>query len=49
MEVGGVAGFIGFHTTLDMPVEKLEDEEKTVYTEFSPLGVCGGKYMYTAC
>lgn len=25
-----------------MPVEKHEDEEKTIYTEYSPLGVCGG-------
>ncbi|KAF3002629.1 hypothetical protein E8E13_009021 [Curvularia kusanoi] len=41
MEVGGVAGFIGYHTTLDLPSESFEDDEKTVYTEYSPLGVCG--------
>ncbi|EUC40746.1 hypothetical protein COCMIDRAFT_107990 [Bipolaris oryzae ATCC 44560] len=40
-EVGSVAGFIGHHLTLDLPTEKLEDDEKTVYTEYSPLGVCG--------
>jgi len=40
MEVGGVAGFIGYHTTLDLPTESFSDDEKTVYTEYSPLGVC---------
>ncbi|KAL6706440.1 hypothetical protein ACN47E_005546 [Coniothyrium glycines] len=40
IEVGAVAGFIGHHLTLDIPSEKLEDDEKTVYTEYSPLGVC---------
>ncbi|KAH7559079.1 aldehyde dehydrogenase domain-containing protein [Bipolaris maydis] len=40
-EVGSVAGFIGHHLTLNLPTEKLEDNEKTVYTEYSPLGVCG--------
>jgi hypothetical protein len=28
-----------------MPNEHFEDEEKNVYTEYSPLGVCGGEYM----
>ncbi|KAI4925737.1 uncharacterized protein J4E92_006473 [Alternaria infectoria] len=41
IEVGAVAGFIGHHLTLDVPSEKVEDEEKTIYTEYSPLGVCG--------
>jgi len=41
IEVGAVAGFIGHHLTLEVPSEKLEDDEKTVYTEYSPLGVCG--------
>ncbi|KAF9691952.1 hypothetical protein EKO04_010004 [Ascochyta lentis] len=41
IEIGGVGGFIGYHTTLDVPSEKFEDDEKTIYTEFSPLGVCG--------
>jgi hypothetical protein len=44
-ETGSIGAFIGFHTTLDMPNEHFEDEEKNVYTEYSPLGVCGGEYM----
>lgn len=24
-----------------MPSDKFEDEEKTVYTEYTPIGVCG--------
>jgi hypothetical protein len=31
------------HLTLDLPSETVEDEEKTIYTEYTPLGVCGGK------
>jgi acyl-CoA reductase-like NAD-dependent aldehyde dehydrogenase len=46
IEVGGVYGFMMHHLTLEIPSEKLEDDEKTVYTEYSPLGVCGGKQMY---
>ncbi|KAH7138598.1 aldehyde dehydrogenase domain-containing protein [Dendryphion nanum] len=42
IEVGGVAGFVGYHNTLDIPEEKFEDDEKTIYTEYTPLGVCGG-------
>jgi hypothetical protein len=42
IEVGGVVGFIGHHLTLDVPTETIEDDEKTVYTEYTPLGVCGG-------
>ena len=42
-EVGSIGAFIGFHLTLDMPNEHFEDEEKNVYTEYSPLGVCGGE------
>ncbi|KNG46698.1 aldehyde dehydrogenase [Stemphylium lycopersici] len=41
IEVGGGAGFILHHLSLDVPVEKIEDEEKEVFTEYSPLGVCG--------
>ncbi|KAF1835728.1 aldehyde dehydrogenase [Decorospora gaudefroyi] len=40
IEVGGVAAFIGYHCALSIPSEQFEDEEKTVYTEYSPLGVC---------
>lgn len=42
IEIGGVPGFIGYHNTLDIPEEKFDDDEKTVYTEYTPLGVCGG-------
>ena len=28
--------------SLDIPEESFEDDEKTVYTEYTPLGVCGG-------
>ncbi|KAI8933769.1 hypothetical protein NX059_009481 [Plenodomus lindquistii] len=41
VEVGAVAGFIGFHLSLEIPSEKFEDDEKTLYTEYTPLGVCG--------
>ncbi|KAF2846888.1 aldehyde dehydrogenase-like protein [Plenodomus tracheiphilus IPT5] len=41
MEVGGVSGFIEHHLTLEVPSESFEDDEKTVYTEYTPLGVCG--------
>lgn len=43
MEVGGAAGFMGHHLTLDVPNDVLEDDEKTVYTEYAPLGVCAGQ------
>jgi len=41
MEVKAAADFLLFHTTLDLPSEKVEDHEKTMYTEYMPLGVCG--------
>ncbi|ORY15767.1 aldehyde dehydrogenase domain-containing protein [Clohesyomyces aquaticus] len=41
-EIGGVSGFIQYHCSLEIPEEKFEDDEKTVYTEYTPLGVCGG-------
>jgi acyl-CoA reductase-like NAD-dependent aldehyde dehydrogenase len=41
IEVSMVKGFIEYHCTLDIPTEKFEDEEKTIYTEYMPLGVCG--------
>jgi acyl-CoA reductase-like NAD-dependent aldehyde dehydrogenase len=43
IEVGGVPAFIGHHLTLDVPSDRVEDEEKEIFTEYSPLGVCGGK------
>ncbi|KAF2017782.1 aldehyde dehydrogenase [Aaosphaeria arxii CBS 175.79] len=42
VEVGGVVPFIGYHSQLKIPDETVEDEEKTIYTEYTPLGVCGG-------
>lgn len=42
IEVGGIAGFVQYHCSLSIPVEKIEDDEKTIYTEYTPLGVCGG-------
>jgi len=41
IEVGSIAGLIGIHNTLDIPSEKIDDGEKTIYTEYTPLGVCG--------
>jgi len=29
--------------SLDIPSDKFEDGEKTVYTEYTPLGVCAGQ------
>lgn len=43
IEVGAVSAFIGHHLTLDVPSETIDDDEKTVYTEYTPLGVCGGQ------
>ncbi|KAF2737146.1 aldehyde dehydrogenase [Polyplosphaeria fusca] len=42
MEIGGVAGFTQYHCSLEIPEEKFDDDEKTVYTEYTPLGVCAG-------
>lgn len=42
-EVGMIAGLFGHHIGLDMPSDRLEDDEKTVYTEYTPLGICAGK------
>ncbi|CBX97651.1 hypothetical protein IAQ61_001136 [Plenodomus lingam] len=41
LEVGGVVGFFNHHISLQIPSETFEDNEKTVYTEYMPLGVCG--------
>jgi len=40
-EVTGVKAFIAHHASLDLPVEKFEDNEKIVTTRFVPLGVVG--------
>lgn len=42
VEIGGVFGFTAYHCSLDIPSDTVEDEEKTIYTEYTPLGVCGG-------
>ncbi|KAJ4292682.1 hypothetical protein N0V90_009345 [Kalmusia sp. IMI 367209] len=49
VEVGGIVGFIQYHScadlrkgSLDVPTDKIDDDEKTVYTEYTPLGVCAG-------
>ncbi|KFY36951.1 hypothetical protein V495_07497 [Pseudogymnoascus sp. VKM F-4514 (FW-929)] len=39
-EVGMIAGLFGHHIGLDMPSDRLEDDEKIVYTEYTPLGIC---------
>jgi len=31
-----------FPGSLDIPTDTVEDEEKTIYTEYTALGVCGG-------
>ena len=40
-EVQMTKGMIEHHASLDLPVEKYEDNEKTVTTTFVPLGVVG--------
>jgi acyl-CoA reductase-like NAD-dependent aldehyde dehydrogenase len=40
-EVGSVKQMISHHATLNLPVEKFEDNEKTVTTRYIPLGVVG--------
>ncbi|KAH7378187.1 aldehyde dehydrogenase domain-containing protein [Cadophora sp. MPI-SDFR-AT-0126] len=39
-EVGLIPGLINHHLGLDMPSDRFEDDEKIVYTEFTPLGIC---------
>jgi len=41
MEVSGVKDMMKHHASLDLPVEKYEDDEKSVVTNFVPLGVVG--------
>ncbi|RMZ67439.1 aldehyde dehydrogenase [Pyrenophora seminiperda CCB06] len=40
-EVTEAGNFLLFHVSLDIPSEKVEDAQKTLYTEYSPLGICG--------
>jgi acyl-CoA reductase-like NAD-dependent aldehyde dehydrogenase len=32
----------GILGSLEIPTDTVEDDEKTIYTEYTPLGVCGG-------
>jgi len=41
MEVKGAVGFFDHHLVLDMPEERVEDDEKVMLTRFTPLGVVG--------
>jgi acyl-CoA reductase-like NAD-dependent aldehyde dehydrogenase len=41
MEVKGVAAFFGYHLTLEIPEDTVEDDEKIMTTRFTPLGVVG--------
>jgi hypothetical protein len=38
-----IAGLFGHHIGLDIPSDRLEDDDKIVYTEYTPLGICAGK------
>lgn len=37
----GTAGWADWHQTLEIPEEKMEDDEKTITTRYTPLGVVG--------
>ncbi|KAF2868812.1 aldehyde dehydrogenase-like protein [Massariosphaeria phaeospora] len=41
-DIGAAAGFMAYHCGLKIPEEETEDDEKTIYTEYTPLGVCAG-------
>lgn len=41
MEVGLVGAFFAHHLTLDIPEERIEDDEKILTTRYMPLGVVG--------
>jgi acyl-CoA reductase-like NAD-dependent aldehyde dehydrogenase len=38
---GGIAGWIDWHNSLEIPEEKMDDGEKTITTRYTPLGVIG--------
>ncbi|KAG9948183.1 betaine aldehyde dehydrogenase 1, partial [Aureobasidium melanogenum] len=40
-EVGAIGAFIDHHVSLDIPEEKIEDDEKIMTTRYTPLGVVG--------
>ncbi|KAF2638448.1 aldehyde dehydrogenase [Massarina eburnea CBS 473.64] len=41
-EIQGVQYLVQYHCSLEIPTEKYEAEDKTIYTEYTPLGICGG-------
>ncbi|KAK6002968.1 hypothetical protein QM012_000813 [Aureobasidium pullulans] len=41
MEVGAVCAFFDHHISLDIPEERVEDDEKILTTRYMPLGVVG--------
>jgi acyl-CoA reductase-like NAD-dependent aldehyde dehydrogenase len=38
---GGIAGWIDWHNSLEIPEESMDDGEKTITTRYTPLGVIG--------
>ena len=45
MEIKGASGLWDHHLALDMPEERIEDDQKVLVTRFTPLGVVGaGKF-----
>jgi len=41
MEAKGIAGWFDHHSTLELPEEREEDDEKVITTRYTPLGVVG--------
>lgn len=41
-EVTSVKAFWNHHISLDLPEERIENEERIIKTTYKPLGVCGG-------
>ena len=40
-EVKGAYGFFQHHLALDIPEDRIEDDEKVIVTRYTPLGVVG--------
>ncbi len=49
MEGGAASVWIGYYTTLDIPSETTQEGDRMIYTEYSPLGICGGEWHYDTC
>ncbi|CAK3945879.1 aldehyde dehydrogenase [Lecanosticta acicola] len=41
MEIHAVGAWVDHHNTLTLPEERVEDDEKTIITRYTPLGVVG--------